>query len=65
MALFVTATLVSMAKQQDFQNETKDTFLDSVVLYLFSPCTQNTHARTHTQAHVHLLGCAHICHTQS
>lgn len=44
MALFVTATLVSMEKRQDCQNETKDTFLDSHVVYPVSRCTQNIHS---------------------
>lgn len=30
MVLFVTATLVSVAKQQDIQNETKDTYFGLV-----------------------------------
>jgi len=35
-----------MKKQQDFQDETKDTFLDSVEVYLLTPCIQNMHECT-------------------
>lgn len=55
MVLFVTATLVSMAKQQGFQNKIKDTFLDLVLLYFVSPCLQDLlkHERTRTNTHTH------------
>lgn len=63
MVLFVTATLVSMAKQQGFQNETKDTFLDLVVLYLVSPCLRDLlkheHTRTHN-THIHATTKKHM-----
>lgn len=65
MALFVTATLVSMEKQQDFQNETMDTFLDSVVLYLVSPCILNMHARAHAHTHTRTSIGVHTYVTQT
>lgn len=59
MALFVTATLVSMERQRDFQDETKEAFLDFVVLYLISPCTPNLHTLTNPQ------GCTRLFHTHT